>query len=64
MEVVFFICQAVVIINSTSTWSKQDEEALKRAGKRCEQVYKDAPCLKKFYKIEENRYSALCGRSQ
>ncbi|NBO99773.1 MAG: hypothetical protein EBU90_06555 [Proteobacteria bacterium] len=64
MEVVFFICQAVIVINSTTTWNANDQKALERASKRCEQVYKDAPCLKKFYKIEENRYSALCGNSQ
>lgn len=64
MEIVLFVCQTVTIINFTNIWNDFDQKALDRAGKRCEQIYKDAPCLKKFYKVEEGRYKALCGKSQ
>jgi hypothetical protein len=54
-------CQQVAIQNQTKRWDSHDEKALIRASERCGEIYPDAPCLKKFYKLDENRYSALCG---
>lgn len=45
-----------------SKLNKHDEEMLKKAKKRCGKIYKDMPCLKQFNKIEDNRYTALCGK--
>ena len=54
-------CQPVMIQNQTPRWDPSDEKALIRANVRCGEIYPEAPCLKKFYKLDENRYSALCG---
>jgi hypothetical protein len=50
-----------MIQNQTPRWDPSDEKALIRANVRCGEIYPEAPCLKKFYKLDENRYSALCG---
>jgi len=54
-------CLPVMIQNQTPRWDPSDEKALTRASVRCGEIYPEAPCLKKFYKLDENRYSALCG---
>lgn len=55
------ICVLTTIVNKTSTWTENDKKALKKAKVRCGQLYPDAPCLKRFVKLGENRYNALCG---
>jgi hypothetical protein len=55
------VCGLTSIINQTKEWNSYDQKALKRAKIGCHKYYKDNPCLKKFYKIENFRYAALCG---
>lgn len=43
-------------------WTKHDDEVLKRAKTRCPSIYKDLPCLKKFEKVKNNTYHAICGK--
>jgi hypothetical protein len=43
-------------------WNEHDQEVMEKAKGRCKVLYKDLPCLKKFKKIEDNRYFALCGK--
>lgn len=54
-------CIATLIINNTNTWNKDDQEHLERAKVRCGEIYFDAPCLKKFEKVERLTYRAICG---
>jgi hypothetical protein len=54
-------CPEPVIINNTSEWNEVDEKSYQIATSRCAEHYPDAPCLKSFYKTEENVYRALCG---
>lgn len=55
------LCAAIILINMTANWSDFDESTLNRAKIRCKQLYKDAPCLKKFTKKNKNTYRAICG---
>ena len=52
-------CKAPKIINDTNTWTKLDEDTVKRAGKTCIKKYQ--LCLKRFIKTEELTYNAICG---
>lgn len=54
-------CPPVKVINHTNEWTLGDKRALNRAKKRCPQIYADAPCLKRFDKLANLRYTALCG---
>lgn len=45
-----------------SKLNRHDKEVLKRAKKRCSDIYADSPCLKKFEKVKENAYHAICGK--
>lgn len=59
------ICAATLLINMSSIpWTDKDIEIKKRAEKFCEKNYKDAPCLTKFYKMEEGVYRAVCGKAK
>ena len=55
-------CLLPLVLNlSTEKWNDMDDEALSAAKVRCEQIYKEAPCLKQFTKTEPNVYRAICG---
>ena len=56
------VCAATIIVNNTKSWTETDKRSLSYAKTRCEQIYKDAPCLKKFTKKEELVYQAICGK--
>lgn len=58
------LCAAVIIVNMTSTWTQYDQDTLNRAKKRCREIYKDAPCLKKFTKKSNDAYTAICGERE
>jgi len=58
------ICIAVIIFNQTPNWNKFDQATLTRAMSRCSYFYKDSPCLKKFIKVKELQYRAICGKPQ
>jgi len=54
------VCLVVIVVNLTSTWNKVDQTTLDRAKIRCQQLYPDSPCLKKFIKKPDNIYNAIC----
>lgn len=55
-------CPTIQKINLTQLpWNTVDQEHLEYASKRCGQIYSDAPCLKKFYKVATRQYRAICG---
>jgi hypothetical protein len=53
-----------VYLMTDEPWSKTDEFNLNKADKRCEELYKKSPCLKKFIRWEPLRYSAICGKKE
>ncbi len=58
---ILLVCMQPNIINKTKTWNDLDQQTLKRAQVRCQELYSDAPCLKTFIKKEELLYNAICG---
>lgn len=58
------MCPATLILNLTLLWTKVDIEHLQTATARCKTLYTDAPCLKKFTKVEELTYRAICGQKE
>lgn len=54
-------CPKVVVNNHTKKWTRNDQKVLDKANLRCKEIYPDAPCLKRFDKLDENRYTAVCG---
>lgn len=57
-------CIKPTLINNTKfPWNSFDKTTLKRANKRCKEIYKDAPCLKYFIKTAEKDYRAVCSKS-
>lgn len=56
------ICAAIVVVNLSLTWTKFDQETLNRATNRCSYYYKTSPCLKKFTKLKELHYQAICAK--
>ncbi len=58
-------CPATVMINQSKLpWVEWDYKELKYCQKRCPYEYKDAPCLKKFFKLGFQDYFCLCGEPQ
>lgn len=58
-------CPKTQMINQSKyAWNDYDKKEMRYAEKRCKQIYKDAPCLKRFYKLDVNDYFALCGKSK
>lgn len=57
------MCTTVLLINlSTQSWNTSDMLNKAIAQKRCSVLYKkEAPCLKKFIKVEPLMYRAICG---
>lgn len=55
-------CPSMNIINKTKVWNVIDKEVLSIAIKRCGELYKNSPCLKKFIKVEENVYRVICSK--
>lgn len=55
-------CPQPKVTNSTDSWTKTDAAQLKFSKKRCGQLYKDAPCLKYFWKVEFQTYRVICGK--
>ena len=59
------LCAVTLVINlSSEPINSQDEVNMGVAAKRCGELYKDAPCLKKFIKVEPLMYRAICGESE
>jgi hypothetical protein len=58
------ICAATLMLNLTQfSWNKQDKQALTTAEKRCSELYKKSPCVKKFTKVEPGIYRIICGKA-
>lgn len=55
---VAFTCPSADVVNKTKVWTRHDGLALNRAFVTCNDTYKG--CLKKFIKIEELNYHAIC----
>lgn len=68
-EIVFIMtaatsCPKTEIINPTDVWDQQDRTAVETAKTRCGKIYPDSPCLKKFWKIDQGVYQALCAEGK
>ena len=57
-------CPVTMVVNHTNKWTNGDQRALNRARNRCVMIFLDAPCLKTFYKLDEFRYNAKCGKKR
>lgn len=56
-------CAIAIVINlSKEAITPNDELAMTAAAKGCQERYKDAPCLKKFIKVEPLVYRVVCGK--
>lgn len=55
------VCPVPFIMNETDVWNKADSQTFLFTKKRCGMLYKDAPCLKLFWKYEHNSYRVICG---
>lgn len=56
------ICAIVLIVNlSKEPIVNRDLEAVNIAKQHCGELYKDAPCVKKFVKMEPLVYRITCG---
>ena len=56
-------CPATKIINTSKyPWTSEDEQNLKRATRRCGEIYGESgSCLTVFTKKDERAYTAACG---
>jgi len=54
------VCLAPIFLNNTSVWIDQDSQAFTRALFRCEEKYKNSPCLSSFIKTKPATYRAMC----
>jgi hypothetical protein len=57
-------CAATIIVNHTKVWNKHDQHRMEVSKQRCAELFPDAPCLKKFIKLNEQRYQVLCSQSK
>ena len=55
-------CPQPIRENRTNQWTKFDQQTFDRAITRCSFYFPKSPCLKKFIKLEERRYHAVCGK--
>lgn len=55
-------CPKPKIENRTSyDWNSFDSVSLRTAVKRCGEIYRNSPCVKRFIKRGERDYSVVCG---
>lgn len=54
-------CGIPTIENRSWKWTPRDEEMVRVATRRCKEEYPNNPCLVRFVKISEGRWSAVCG---
>ncbi len=47
--------------HTPESWSDRDQAAYDVANKRCRELYLNSPCLKRFIRMEQGRYRAVCG---
>lgn len=59
----YLACPITLMVNETKDpWNKEDFKVLNTANTRCGEIYQDSPCVKKFYKKEEQSYWVICGK--
>ena len=49
------------VVHTPEDWSELDQANLELARRGCARRYPNSPCLKKFIRWEQLRYSAVCG---
>lgn len=55
-------CPITKTVNKTQyPWNEHDKETQAYCGKRCAQIYPEAPCLKLFVKWDKQDYHCICG---
>lgn len=57
-------CPVTMVVNHTKKWTDGDQRALNRSRNRCVMIYLDSPCLIRFDKLGEYRYTAKCGQKR
>ena len=57
-------CPYPKLENRTPTWNSTDVISYETAVMNCPQQYPNSPCLKRFIKVDTNRYFAICGKNQ
>lgn len=60
--VVNLICPEPLVLNKTGTWVELDAKTFSRAKIRCGELFRDAPCLKVFEKVQDRLYRATCSK--
>ncbi len=58
--VLLISCPNTQVINHTKIWNNHDQNILNRYKLRCEEEFKNSPCLKIFEKTAERSYRVLC----
>jgi len=58
------LCFPATVYNTSGEWNIIDSRQLSFSKKRCGEIYKKSPCLKYFWKVEENLYRVICGRKK
>lgn len=53
--------EPTIEIVTPEKWSSRDQHAYDTASKRCRDLYLNSPCLKRFIRMEQGRYRAVCG---
>jgi hypothetical protein len=56
-------CPVTVIdVRTNEAWTVRDQLALVTAARGCVRYFPQSPCLKRFIRVEQGRYWAVCGR--
>lgn len=60
-----FNCAPTLIYNpSKYPWNAHDDFVKSEASIRCQQLFKESPCLSRLVKVEYNTYHAYCGKEK
>jgi hypothetical protein len=55
-------CPQVIMINRTNfEWNEHDRVTKATCSRRCPELYPEAPCLKRFIKLDKQDYYCGCG---
>jgi hypothetical protein len=58
-------CPEPIIQNkSVYHWNSLDDEELVFEEKSCGEDFPEAPCVKSFTKLDENKYRTVCGKKK
>ncbi len=60
-----FNCPATLTYNTSNLpWNAHDTEVISEASIRCQQLFKESPCLSRLIKVDFNTYHAYCGKGK